>query len=353
MTKKFYSNANQKQAYIRKCLKEKYKGKGSIPKSMYRKFIFLAPSNFSLIENPQETISYFNEIIDFVLSFQDFAKIRFDLSNVSKMTIDAVMYMIAIAKNIECNDYQKTFNILVPKDTEVSNFILSTGIENYFDASLVEIGENSDFYSIQMGSRTDVNVAKGICDFTNENLNKNIKFTGFLYDMLIEMMTNTGQHAYTIKDKIKNQWFIFAENAENSIRYTFIDTGLGIPKTMSKYMIQVTKEEIEKDGYLEKILDGFTKEDSADANLILTGLTKGGLRTRTDKPYRGKGLPEIYDHFRLYKKTSNLKIISGACLCEFDNDNRNNAVITNLNEKFVGTLFYWEIDKNGGACNDI
>lgn len=348
MSKRFNNHPNRQKQYVRKCLAEMYKKKGEAPEYLYVNRVVKAPFNFSLINNPKETIEYFNRIIHYVLSIKDFIRIHLDLSEVKETTIDAIMYMIAVSRNID-NGFKPRFSIYLPKDKDLKEFILSSGIADYFNANELKINLNNDYFSIKMGDNTNVQIAKDLCDFTNNHLNTQMIFTQFLYDMLIEMMTNTGQHAYNKGERIKNQWFIFAENSGSCIRYTFIDTGEGIPKTMSKYMIKISENEIEKDGHLKAILDSFTEENNLDGNLIITGLTKGGFRTRTNKSYRGKGLPEIYNHFKDDKKTSSLKIISGACLCEFDEKNREKAIITNLNDKFVGTLFYWEIEKNGGV----
>lgn len=341
MGKNYYRG--NKQKYIKDCLVKAYKNKENVPDSLYSKYSLAAPKNFSIIENPQETIKYFNDIIEFIGNVKNFVKIRYNLSKVNNITIDAVIYMIAISLNIN-SDYKPRFNVLIPDDPVLKGFILSSGIADFFNAGEIEIDENSDYFSIKMGNNTDVELAQNICDFTNSNLNLDFRDTKFLYDMLIEMMTNTGQHAYTKGDKIQTQWLIFAECIEDRIRYTFIDTGLGIPQTMSKYMIAINKGDIEKDDFIKNLLDEFTNE-SNDAFLLVTGLKGGGFRTRTDKSYRGKGLPEIYNHYKEQNKTSNLKIISGACLCEFDEQSREIPIITKLNEKFLGTLFYWEINK--------
>ena len=338
----------RKQEYIKQCLINTYKKKEKIPSALYEKYSFKAPKVFSFIENPHETLRYFNKIINYVSRVEKFVKIRFDLSEINVMTIDAVIYMIAISININ-SDFKPKFNVLAPEDEGLRSFLLSSGIADYFNAGNIEIKENCNYFNIKMGNKTNVDLAKSICDFTNVNIGKTTKFTGFLYDMLIEMMTNTGQHAYDSKEKIKTQWFIFAENSSDRIRYTFIDTGVGIPTTMSKYMLTVSNEDFEKDGYLTSILNNFADENSADSILLLTGLNNGGFRTRTEKSYRGKGLPEIYNHFKIDRKTDNLKVISGACLCEFDQDDRQKAIVTELSEKFLGTMFYWEImkeDKN-------
>lgn len=345
MGKNIYRNNANKTKYIRRCLlKSDYIKKQQLPNAFYLKYSISAPKNFSLIDNPVETTNFFNTIISFLLKAQDYILLRVDLSKITNITIDALMYLIAISVNINTT-YRPRFNIIIPKEKWISNIILASGIDKFFDTGKIQKQKNDNYFSIEMGNKTDGEIASKMCDFTNRIIGTDIPFSSFLYDMLIEMMTNASQHAYNMNDKIINQWFIFAENSDDSIRYTFIDTGLGIPNTMSKYFYQVPEEEYFKDGSLKMILDRFSEHSITDADLILTGLKHGGFRTRTDKSYRGKGLPEIYDHFKIEMKTTNLKIISGDCLCEFDENDREKAIITNFDNKFLGTLFYWEIKK--------
>ena len=351
----FYKGHN-KQYYVKKCLINSFKNKDTVPDSLYDKYSLKAPKNFSIIGNPHETIDYFNTIIDFVGRAKNFVLIRYDLSEINNITIDAIIYMIAISLNIN-SLYNPKFRVLIPDNPSLRELVLSSGIANFFNAGEIEISKNNDYFTIKMGNKTDVELAQSICDFTNESLKLDFRDTKFLYDMLIEMMTNTGQHAYNKTDKIQTQWFIFAECNENKIKYTFIDTGLGIPQTMSKHILSINQKDLEKDGFILDILNQFSDEESNDTLLLLTGLRGGGFRTRTNKPYRGKGLPEIYDHYKELHKTSNLKIISGACLCEFDEKNRETPIVTELRKKFLGTLFYWEINKDdlkkGNVKNEI
>ena len=62
-----------------------------------------------------------------------------------------------------------------------------------------------------------------------------------LYKMLIEMMNNSMEHAYTdielkeiIDIRIEDIWFVFIENSAKRLKFTFLDTGIGIPKSIFK-----------------------------------------------------------------------------------------------------------------------
>ncbi len=355
MNKRMRQNENKKN-YIKECLRQSYKKKPDVPDELYEKYNFVAPKIFSFIENPKETIKYFNQIILSIRRYKGFLHIRYDLSEINFITIDAVIYMVALSLNIN-NQYKPKFNILGPENKQISEFILSSGITDFFDVEEEAKRENNDYFSMKMGNKTNVELAQNICDFTNLNLNVDFKETKFLYDMLIEMMTNTGQHAYTKGETVKKQWLIFAEYSNDKVKYTFMDTGLGIPATMSDHELTMDMTDNENDDYIINVLDKFTDERKKDSILLASGLTGNSTRTRTNMSHRGKGLPEIYNHYKDKNKTSFLKIISGGCLCEFDEDNREQMILTELSEKLLGSLFYWEINindlKRGRTKNEI
>ena len=64
-------------------------------------YTFHVPLKFGIINNPEETVRFFNEIISFISDKRDSGKRLFiDISKVSELTIDALMYLLAISNNI-------------------------------------------------------------------------------------------------------------------------------------------------------------------------------------------------------------------------------------------------------------
>ena len=121
--------------------------------------------------------------------------------------------------------------------------------------------------------------------------------------MVIELMTNTHNHAYNNKNGFIKAWYLFASvnNDKGCIEITFVDTGEGIPVTVAKKMI-------------EKI---FTKKD----NQYIISALNGDFRTQTHEKNRGKGLPDIYEHFNK-NQIKNLKIISCKGKVELNDKNK-------------------------------
>ena len=66
-----------------------------------RRIEFTAPSNFSFIDSPGETIEFFNGIIAFITNRLNYGKnLYIDISCIKNLTIDALMYLLAIVNNM-------------------------------------------------------------------------------------------------------------------------------------------------------------------------------------------------------------------------------------------------------------
>lgn len=104
-----------------------------------------------------------------------------------------------------------------------------------------------------------------------------------------------------------------------------MDTGLGIPNTVSK-------------NFFEKInLLGL----KSNTDFILSALN-GEFMSSTKQAHRGKGLPK-FTKYNKAKKIHNFKIISGKGMVWY-NENNNGYCAQNLDKELVGTVCYFEIN---------
>lgn len=240
------------------------------------------------------------------------------------------MYILAIVKSLKQSIiYKCNFIGKLPFEEDCKNLLLESGYLNYFKnyrEKRLEI--TSDRIQIKHGNTVDGAVVKNICDFTNAFFCTTQNYTKALYNILMELMLNTTQHAYTRENVMLHQWYVFVERSQNKIKITFLDTGEGIPKTVSRKM-------------QEKFKDICTINDS---EYIYSALKNEGQRTSTKKHYRGKGLPKIYEY---YEKgiIKNLSVISGKGMCIPKNGDSIDIEKVNLDNFMKGTLFYLEIEK--------
>lgn len=303
-------------------------------------FKFLAPENFSIINNPTETIDYFNEVIVKINEkIHHKLTISFLLNNVKNITIDAIMYMLAITKNTKKNHNTRGS---YPEDDTAKALFMNSGFLKYVfsNKNVINPSPNEDI-QIRMSNDSNKNAitCKEINSIIIEKYGVARKKLQFLYDILYEMMINTNEHAYNSKNFLLNNWYVYVALEEERVKFSFLDTGIGIPNTVNK-------------NFFEKInLLGL----KTDADLILSALN-GKFKTSTMQEYRGKGLPK-FTKYNKANKIQNFKIVSGKGMISFDSK-KQNYITYNLDKRLIGTVYYFEIElssllegKNNGNNN--
>lgn len=290
-----------------------------------QEFNFIAPKNFSIMENPKETIEYFNEVIKKINEKLHYKlTINFLLHNVTNITIDAIMYMLAITKNTKKNHYTKGS---YPINEKAKTLFINSGFLKYVYSSNSIIKSNPN-ENIQIKTSNDSNKNAITCKEINSKIiNKYSiprKKLQFLYDILYEMMINTNEHAYNTETFLLNNWYVYVALENDKVKFSFLDTGIGIPNTVNK-------------NFFEKIdILGLR----TDADLILSALN-GKFKTSTKQGYRGKGLPK-FTKYNKNGKIQNFKIVSGNGMVVFD-DKKNNYITYNLDKTLIGTVYYFEV----------
>lgn len=148
-----------------------------------------------------------------------------------------------------------------------------------------------------------------------------------LYDSIAEAITNVRQHAYSEGESKK--WWIFATISKTSIIVAIYDSGASIPGTL-----------LRKPGIKEHVTQMITGRKKRDAAIIR--MASGG-RSRTKLPYRGKGLPEMFESTQLMPGSS-LGIYSrGGYFAYNDKNSTEKEVCTRLDVPVLGTLVLWRI----------
>ena len=321
-------NNNSSKIYIRESAK-------SFNIKDYNKNV---PEVFSIVENTEETLCFFNDVVAEIKQKHYKEKFFFNFKNVKKVTIDALMYLLAIMQNIysEDNVLNQSFSGNHADDSDVNECISESGFYDYVEIT-VPVTKTRGGKKIQIsdGDNVDARLVKSICDFVNESCKTEKRFTQDLYEVLIEVMANTVQHAYSV-DEIweKHNWYIFIEDKEEYIQFTFLDIGEGIPKTINKK-------------FHEKIKDIMIRND---ADYIISALN-GEFRSQTKLESRGNGLPTVKKYGER-KEVEEMHIISGRGVCIFES---NKELITKkiIKNRLDGTIFYWKIKKSDIGRNFI
>ncbi len=302
--------------------------------------VMYPPKVLSFFDNTNATMLLFEQARMF-LKCSNCYELIYNLKNVEKITIDVIMYMIALSNDIRKEKPYVKFTLKLPAKEETKNFVKKCGLKQFVKGEKKYLVEDcKDYYTIAIGSKADPIVTKGICEFVYPFLEIDKSDGFFLYNTFIELMNNAEQHAYDYARDDK-KWFTFVENTKDKIKFTFLDTGIGIPNTISK------KTSNKQENF--NALDLVDIAANKDARFIFSALIRENKRSQTGLENRGHGLPEIYSYYKDGKYTSNLKIISGHGICMFSDENRNKPVLIDMRRKFHGTLFFWEIKKEDFA----
>ncbi len=305
---------------------EKAKKRLQYKSSRNRYQILDAPEDFSIFSNPEESLSFFSKI-ESRISFGE--PIYFDMKGIKVLSIDTIMYFLALLKKIKFSKVAYDFKGSVPSDRNCYNLLESSGFFRYVNSGMTkkDLSYTSDVIQIASGQKADDSIAKEICDFTRSKLNLRRADIKKLYVMIIELMTNTRHWAYDADDKRKfpfTDWYVFVKYVieKKVVRFIFLDTGRGIPFTVKRKGFEPARE-----------LIGLGPTHTEYINSAL----KGEFRSRTGELYRGKGLPTIYSYYT-QKYINNLTVISNSGYFA-------EKKMNDMKKELKGTLFYWELSK--------
>ena len=287
---------------------------------------FKAPSIFSFLLNQEEFLTFINKLKDYKYKNSRLYQINIDLNNVTYLDQLSITILISVLEDLIKWNVKFVGNVPLNFYTQElldkSGFFehvkdLDTGLYSKISRSqnfILKIGENS-IDSKMLGDL--------IKDCVFKITGKESHFRK-LYTVLMEIIPNTIEHAYSKSNSIKKSWFLGIEYIvkDNKVLFTFVDNGFGILNTIYKLPEQRTLE-----------LKQLTSEP-----LILEGVFNKEYNSRLKDENRNKGLPIIKSIFNEgYIK--NLKVFSnkaGICF--------NEPKYIKLTNEFKGTLFYFEID---------
>jgi hypothetical protein len=270
----------------------------------------VAPKCFSLLQNASQMLDLFNEIRENCRK----RRIFIDMSNIEEMTCDAILYALSALSH-----YGPEIWGNAPVDARCHELFVSSGFLTHMQTGIPLSPPNMNILSIQAGNDADGRRAKLVLDFVRKHFGSSPAL-GYrsIYTTILECMSNTMDHAYAPS---RGKWWLMAlrdGNDSSRVRFTFLDNGKGIPKTVRRNFQNLVP----------------TIMNPSDAGLIIAALN-GKFRSRTGKRERGKGLPKI-NSLASTGAIANLTIISDTAYIAGGKGQT-------LPRPFDGTLLTWEI----------
>lgn len=286
------------------------------------------PSNFSFLNNPEETIDYFDDLV-YEIKQKGFKSHFFiDSKHIESVTVDALIYLISIMQNVKRIRLMKhSISGNLPLNESIKQIYIESGFMSYVQSNLPRLPSSTAKMKIVSGTNNEPTVASTFCKFVGNRLNKTKRETRPLYAVLVELLSNVYYHAYNDENTMLKHWYIYAEHIGSRVRFVFVDTGAGIPQTVS-----IT--------WQEKIARLFKTATATDADLIDSALM-GEFRTQTQETHRGNGL----DSVRINVQTGlfeNFAVLSGKGCCKISGPNKIWEKV-NYNKKIYGTIYIFDV----------
>jgi len=287
-----------------------------------------APSNFSIVNNHKEVIDFFEDLKN---KIWDGIPIKLDMAEIQSITIDSVIYLLSVFDSF--NMIGLSFHIQgnAPNKKECKIILENSGFFEFVLSAYKNKKYDDNFLSIKNDNAVSSEIAKTVMQFIIKHLKKDRNNLKDLQRILIEMMNNTIEHAYSDSNKKASKWYLIAiyDKNENNIKFSFLDMGVGIPYSINKKHSEKVALLIDKLNPFGKIVD--------DSKLIASALD-GEFRTRTMQKWRGNGLPTILKASR-ENYIEDLMIYSNKGVVKA---NKNDKICEDTKSTFKGTLYSWK-----------
>lgn len=271
----------------------------------------VAPPNFSFINNTENLLHFAGKI---ATNIQGNKPVKIDLENISHLTPDAIAFLCALVNKSKRGLIKGN----APKNSFLQQKFVASGFYDYVKTfKKPPVAKNNKMHHNKSLKKVDPLIAKECTLFALGLVKKN-EIKKALYEILIELMANTNNHANLSQSGMCDWWlYYYYDSATRTMHFTFLDFGVGVfrSKKFKKFL-----------GMLNKT----TEEKACD-------LLEGKIESRTGLSCRGKGFSCIVENAgkNLFNK---FVIVTNDAL--IDVKTRNTKT---LNQEFNGTFFYWEI----------
>jgi hypothetical protein len=306
-----------KKKKVRNILIRKLDLKGEVITPKKEPFVLKMPEIFSLINNT-------NDLLNAVELGRFVAKKRIPLyikiEHVKKLTPEAIALLIAVISEGDFTKIDITGG--APDDEVIRDMFIKSGFFNYVKSNVGNVANINLLLHQRSNKQVNTAIAKEVCKKGLLHTFGTDDIFEPLYDILIECMSNTHNHADPTKDGVYDWWLYTYFDTDTKITYySFFDLGIGIFESIS---VKDYKEVMRKLGISKNVQ-------------LISDLYQGKIKSRTLLPERGKGLPQIYSYATNHN-IKNLTLITNNVY-----SNMSTGKNFELEQNFSGTFYYWEL----------
>jgi hypothetical protein len=275
-----------------------------------------APSNFSIIHNAQEYTEFLKQI-DFRARTRN---IEIDLSNVTEATTDAAAVLLAKIKSEPLRSTNK-FQGSYPSQESAHRLLYDFGFFDHVKSDHLFEERPAGAIIVKHNKLVEGEKAWQLIRHGSLKLLGKPQTHRGAYRALLECMGNTLHHAARVNEPTQPWWAtVYADTQSRCLKFTFFDAGIGILSSISP-----------------EVRLWYRRNSKPDVEL-LADMLDGRVGSRTGLEYRGKGLPAL-------RKLADSGILRNFRIVSESVDADVSARrFSHLQERFSGTLLYWEVD---------
>lgn len=291
-----------------------------------------APTNFSILDNRDSVIKYFNTIKR-MLNQKEYTQI-----NLRKITsIDLPTLCLLGAFMLDRNTKSEYLEVTSPlsnsaayrffEEAQFENMIIKERIPDFNSGAFLSRSED------EVNEEAISDILTKTVDYFGENSKQRLRD---LPPIIIEIVTNTADHAnpdssYTLP-WIVNTYETKNNNGNKVKQYCIIDMGVGIYETL---IDKANSRQQGRSPWWHTII----KRESSQGEFFRQAIPKG-LQSRTALRQRGKGIKYIYDTVSgddMYKR---FEIITNKTKVNLVNIG---SIEKDSSENLSATIYYWEV----------
>ena len=233
-----------------------------------------------LFDEPGDTITFLNSLRT-MLSGQG-VRVFLDLSEVNRFTNDALLLLRAVMDR-QCRAPDTKIRGNLPNDPTVATEFKASGFFAGFAKPPGDLPRAKGLMKKKSANMVHSEQAADLVDFALKHVNTTETCATACYRNLVEVMTNTHNHAANQRSSKRTRhgrerWHASVYCRNGVAYFSFVDLGVGILKSAPV-----------KD-FLRKAAVSMTSHGRAS---LLKDVFEGKIGSATEKPGRGRGLPRM------------------------------------------------------------
>lgn len=277
------------------------------------------PDQFEIL-NIEKSLEFINEAF-VTAQKQNALSIQFDLSNVTRIDMMAICWLLSLINKLSTNGVNCYGNF--PNDLDAMEFVKESGFLNVMKSNLARASQKNfqnQMYMIGKGHINPTKLARSVKESFSYLIGEEEHYPP-VYDNLIEICANSVEHA-NITPYDKN-WLVSISYNQDKVCFILTDTGKGILSTLKRKKAELFTDIVH------------FKQDTE----MLRGVFEGAYQSQTGEINRHKGLPEVYESFT-EGWISDLQVITNCVLYNFETKQK--RILTN---EFKGVMISWTLSK--------